>query len=224
MPVITFQCPRCNKILTAADSAGGQLVSCDGCQTSLRVPTTAIAEETKAPTVPILEAAAAPQLSPAPPTEPERRGRPDTSESAAEPPRAPSRVWLWVVILIGGVLLVGVVGCVVAAGIGGYFLLPKVEEAKEDADLVKTKELTQACQAYRIDNDAWPPSLEALTQPKPDGQPPYLEASALQPKSVPNGQFHYDPTGAHNQGLKPDIWVDGPHGQIGNWMVPVGHK
>jgi hypothetical protein len=110
-------------------------------------------------------------------------------------------------------------------GVGGYYyLLPSLDDAKENADLAQVKMLTQTCQTYKLENDSWPPNLEALTQPKPDGGRPYVEESALQPRSVPNGQFQYDPSGTHNHGEKPDIWVDGPHGPIGNWMNRVEHN
>lgn len=117
-------------------------------------------------------------------------------------------------------MLVVVAIIVVLAGIGGYILLPKLDEAKEDADLAQTKVLTQAVQTYKIDKDEWPPNLEALTQPKANGTP-YIEQSALQPKSAAGGQYRYDASGPHNNGQKPDIWVETSHGQIGNWMQKV---
>jgi general secretion pathway protein G len=116
-------------------------------------------------------------------------------------------------------LMVVVAIIVVLAGIGGYYFLGRLGETQEDADLAQTKVLTEACTNYRIDKGTWPTSLQELTQLRPGGNAPYLEnEAALQPKSVPNGQYNYDASGQHNNGLKPDIWVDGPHGQIGNWM------
>jgi prepilin-type N-terminal cleavage/methylation domain-containing protein len=117
-------------------------------------------------------------------------------------------------------MLVVVAIIVVLAGIGGYYLLPKLDEAKEDADLAQSKVLTQACENYKVDKDTWPSSLQELTQPRANGNPPYVEPAALQTKCVP-GEFAYDASGGHHNGLKPDIWVNGPHGQIGNWMPRV---
>jgi uncharacterized protein (TIGR03067 family) len=92
----------------------------------------------------------------------------------------------------------------------------ETEEAKEQADLAQTKLLTEACETYALNNGDLPPNLEALTKPDPAGRRPYIEASALKPKV--GGAFNYDPKGPKNGGLRPDIWVKGPNGDIGNWM------
>jgi hypothetical protein len=102
--------------------------------------------------------------------------------------------------------------------------MPRLEEAGGAVDLAQTKILTQACEAYKLDNGDWPPNLEALAMQRPNGSAPILDSAALQPRSVPNGRFQYDPSGPNNRGMKPDIWVDGPHGKIGNWMTSVGGK
>ncbi len=116
-------------------------------------------------------------------------------------------------------MLVVVAIIVVLAGIGGYLLLPKVDEAKEDMSLRQAKLLTTAAQNYKLDNDTWPQSLQVLAQPKANGAAPYVEESVLTPPI--GGQWQYDPNGGRNKGLNPDIWVDGPHGPIGNWMQKV---
>jgi hypothetical protein len=137
--------------------------------------------------------------------------------------RKPRRTrWLlWVCLTVGVGLVVLVPGVIICGGIVGYFLLPNLDVAKEDADFIQMKSLTQACQTYKIDNDAWPPNLEVLTQPKPNGGSPYIEAYALVPKSVPGGRYQYDATGPQNHGEKPDIWVDVNGLKIGNWMQKV---
>jgi len=118
-------------------------------------------------------------------------------------------------------MLVVVAIIVVLAGIGGAILLPKLDEAKEDIDLVQMKALTQQCVEYKMARDEFPPNLEELTRPKANGSAAYIEPQALVPKSMPSGHYSYDASGSHNNGVKPDIWLDGPHGQIGNWMLKV---
>jgi general secretion pathway protein G len=119
-------------------------------------------------------------------------------------------------------MLVVVAIIVVLAGIGGYLLLPRVDEAKEDMTLQQAKELTKACKDYKLHNDTWPPNLETLAQPKPNGGAPYIEESMLTPPI--GGQWQYDASGGRNKNLAPDIWADTTKGQqIGNWMSKVQH-
>src|SRR5947199_297957 len=93
---------------------------------------------------------------------------------------------------------------VVLAGLGGYYLMPRVDEAKEKTALSQVKgPLTNACQTYKLNNPQgdYPPSLEALTEQQPNGGKPLLEPDAvLDPWGQPYG---YDPSGQHNNGLKP---------------------
>jgi hypothetical protein len=124
----------------------------------------------------------------------------------------------WGYLLAGGggliVLLMVLMTCLWI-----YFVVipSQMQGAAEYADLGMTKVLTEAATNYKIDNDEWPPNLEALTLPKPNGGPPYIDASALKPKT--GVRYYYDPSGPHNNGLRPDIWVDTPHGPVGNWMA-----
>jgi uncharacterized protein (TIGR03067 family) len=98
----------------------------------------------------------------------------------------------------------------------------RIEQEKQKADLAQMKVLTQACEAYKLKNDAWPPDLETLA--KADGGAAYIEVAAL--KSKTGGPFKYDPKGPKNNGLKPDIWVEVGDVKIGNWMkdLPAGEK
>ncbi len=107
---------------------------------------------------------------------------------------------------------------VICAGIGGYYLLPSLDDAKENADLAQTKMLTQACENYKLNNGEYPPNLEALASRQPNGGPPVITKEMLTPKLGSGLQYKYDPAGPNNQGMKPDIWVDGPNVKIGNWM------
>jgi general secretion pathway protein G len=118
-------------------------------------------------------------------------------------------------------MLVVVAIIVVLAGIGGYYLLPRVDEAKESTAKAQLKTLTKACETYKLNEDDWPPSLESLSQQSPKGHLPLLEPDALRD---PWGQpYGYDPSGTHNSGMRPDIWVNRPNHQIGNWPGGTTH-
>jgi len=118
-------------------------------------------------------------------------------------------------LLVATVL--AVVACILG-GMAGFISFSRDVEA-ETAVLVQMKVLTEACQYYRTVNGAWPPNLEALMLPQPNYKDlPYIEAHLLEPKSDPNKRFQYDPAGPHNNGTKPDIWIDVNGRQIGNWM------
>jgi general secretion pathway protein G len=118
-------------------------------------------------------------------------------------------------------MLVVVAIIVVLAGIGGYYLLPRLDESKEDMTLTQAKMLTQQAETYKLDNGEWPPNLQVLAQQKPGGGPPYIEEHALTPPI--GGQYQYDASGSRNKGMKPDIWVTVNGKEIGNWMQKVQH-
>jgi general secretion pathway protein G len=112
-------------------------------------------------------------------------------------------------------ILVVVAIIVVLAAVGGYYVLPRLEESKEKLASAKLKILDDACGTYHVNNGDWPPSLEALAMQQPTGGAPIIDAEAL--RDPWGNPFGYDPTGAHNNGMKPDVWVNRPNGQIGNW-------
>ncbi len=93
---------------------------------------------------------------------------------------------------------------------------PKPDAASQKADLATTKTLATACETYKLNNGDWPANLEALANNQPKGGRPIIQPALLAPKSAE--KFKYDPKGLNNKGLRPDIWVDGPNGPIGNWM------
>jgi hypothetical protein len=76
--------------------------------------------------------------------------------------------------------------------------------------------LTKAVEAFRIQYDTYPSSLQALVTP-PGGKP-FVEAETLM---GPWGPYQYDPRGRHSDGKQPDIWTVTPDGKerIGNWML-----
>jgi general secretion pathway protein G len=116
-------------------------------------------------------------------------------------------------------MLVVVAIIVVLAGIGGYYLLPRLDESKEDMTLNQTKMLAHAAETYKIDNGDWPPNLQVLADPRPNGGAPYVEQTALTPPV--GGQYQYDASGSKNNRMKPDIWVTVNGKEIGNWMQKV---
>src|SRR4051812_9646930 len=105
-------------------------------------------------------------------------------------------------------VLVVVAIIVVLAGVGVVALMPQFEGAKEKLAKAKALDLTQAVQIYKVNNDDYPPSLDALAQQQPNGGPPLVQPDALRD---PWGQpFGYNPQGPNNGGLKPDIWATRP--------------
>ena len=111
-------------------------------------------------------------------------------------------------------VLVVVAILVILASVSSIFVFRYLDDAKDGTAKSSTATLTQACQAYKLKYQEYPASLQALIQP-PDGTP-FVEPDAIMDPW--QRQFQYDPNGPHNNGLKPDIWTTGSHGQeIGNW-------
>jgi len=112
-------------------------------------------------------------------------------------------------------MLVVVAILVVLAGVGGYYYLRHLDEAKRDAARLQSKNLTEAVEAYYVKNGEYPASLAVLTERDAEGNKPYLDVDALR---TPWGStYQYDPSGPNNGGNKPDIWAETPQGRIGNW-------
>jgi general secretion pathway protein G len=112
-------------------------------------------------------------------------------------------------------ILVVVAIIVVLAGVGGYYLLPRVDEARLGTAKGQLRMLTEACDQYNMNNGSFPPSLQALAQQQPNGGLPLVQVDALKD---PWGQpYGYDASGQRNGGMHADIWVQRPAGQVGNW-------
>jgi general secretion pathway protein G len=117
-------------------------------------------------------------------------------------------------------MLVVVAIIVALAGIGGFFLMGALGEAKTDLARTQAKStLTSACQAYNLKRGAYPDSLQQLLQQDARGGP-YLDdpSAILDPWGQP---FQYDKSGPRNNGRKPDIWTKDPNNgvDIGNWPL-----
>jgi len=111
-------------------------------------------------------------------------------------------------------VLVVVAILVILASVSSIFVFRYLDDAKDGAAKSSIATLTQACQAYKLKYQEYPPNLQQLVQP-PNGSP-FVEPDAL--LDPWQRQFQYDPNGPRNNGLKPDISTTGSHGQeIGNW-------
>lgn len=113
-------------------------------------------------------------------------------------------------------MLVVVAILVVLAGVGGYYYLKHLDEAKRDAARLQVKVLSEAAEAYYVKHGEFPPSLAVLTEREADGAKASLDPDAL--KTPWSQLYGYDPSGPNNGGNRPDIWADSPQwGRIGNW-------
>jgi hypothetical protein len=90
------------------------------------------------------------------------------------------------------------------------------EKGKQETAWVQARNLEKAVLTYKVKNGEYPPSLEVLAHPQPDGGAPLLK-----PEDIidPWGkQYQYDPTGPNHKGEKPDIFTMALDGtKIGNW-------
>jgi general secretion pathway protein G len=103
---------------------------------------------------------------------------------------------------------------VILATIGGMYAFRAYEDAQVNEAKIKATSISKALEGYKLNNGAYPDDLNALTHP-PSGRP-YLAPDEL---NDPWGkQYQFDPAGAHNNGLKADVFTTTPTGQqVGNW-------
>jgi general secretion pathway protein G len=118
-------------------------------------------------------------------------------------------------------IMVVVIIIVVLAGVGIFYLMPQVDQARRGVAVGQLKALTEACDLYKLYNGDYPPTLEALAMQQPNGGMPIIKQDAL--LDPWGNHYGYDPSGQHTSGLAPDIWVNHPNPQfqVGNW--PGGH-
>jgi len=113
-------------------------------------------------------------------------------------------------------VLIVVAIIVMLAGAGTYYFLQRLEDAKVGNAKVGAMTLSSACEQYYTTNGEFPPSLEALTGPQPNGGGAYFGPDKL--LDPWKKQYQYNPQGPNNGGNKPDVWTQSPKGQpIGNW-------
>jgi general secretion pathway protein G len=113
-------------------------------------------------------------------------------------------------------MLVVVAIIVALAGLGGYYFLGALEDAKVDTAKTNLKTLTTACEAYSIKR-GFPDSLEQLLVRDENGGP-YVKGPEFLLDPWQN-HFTYNKAGTRNNGLSPDISFTHPKtGEvIGNW-------
>jgi uncharacterized protein (TIGR03067 family) len=89
--------------------------------------------------------------------------------------------------------------------------------AEKDAAAAQIHVLTMAVQAYRVKNQEFPATLDAMLE-KNDVGGPYLEnkEALLDPWGK---RYQYDEAGKKNEARHPDIWTVAPNNEIiGNWQ------
>jgi len=113
-------------------------------------------------------------------------------------------------------VLVVVAIIVMLAGVGGYYLLQRYEDAKVSTARINCASLSEAVEQYKINNNNYPPSIDALTQPQPNGGSAFVPPDKI--KDPWGKVYRLDPNGPHNGGLKADVFTTTPKGvTVGNF-------
>ena len=131
----------------------------------------------------------------------------------------------WFIALIAGAVGVVVVSAVCCGSFGAFLIRnsPGGDRARIDDCLQQLAILDDATEAYRLKYGKYPPDLQTLLDPGPDGSPPFLDDADLliDPWGDP---IFYDLAGNMNYGTRPDIWADRYDQAIGNWELPPHPK
>jgi general secretion pathway protein G len=124
-------------------------------------------------------------------------------------------------------MLVVVAIIVVLAGVGGAYLLGRLEESKISAARMQAEVIGKAVREYNINNGVYPPDLQTLLQKDAEGKGPYIET----PDALldPWGRaYQYEQAGSNHQRIGstvqiPDVFCIPPGGDgrpVGNWKEP----
>jgi general secretion pathway protein G len=105
-------------------------------------------------------------------------------------------------------VLVVVAIIVMLAGIGGYYFMAQYEDAKVKKAQIDCVGLSALCDTYKLNNGQYPTSIEQLAQPQPNGGSPLSPQDKL--KDPWNKPYQLDPNGAHNNGMKCDVYTTNP--------------
>ncbi len=113
-------------------------------------------------------------------------------------------------------VLVVVAIIVMLAGVGGYYLLQRYEDAKVSRAKIDAVALSSQAETFKLNNGEYPTSIEMLAQPQPNGMSPLVGPDKIfDPWGKP---YIIDPNGPRNNGLKADVYTTTPRGQeIGNF-------
>jgi general secretion pathway protein G len=121
-------------------------------------------------------------------------------------------------------ILVVVAILVILAGTASVFMFKYLDDAKANRAEADMRTLTSACQKYKLRNDSYPATLQELVQPTDGSTKPYLDGGQEAILDPWGKQYVYDPSGANNGGLKPDISTTTPDGEpIQNWTRAKQH-
>ncbi len=105
------------------------------------------------------------------------------------------------------------------AGMAVFFMAGQADEGNKARVKASIKQLTDAVIIYKAQHAGqWPQDLTTLMQRDAEGHGPYVR-SEEDLKDPWNNFYKYDPAGANNNGLHPDIYSETPYGIIGNWAV-----
>jgi general secretion pathway protein G len=104
---------------------------------------------------------------------------------------------------------------VILASIGGTYAFRAYEDAQISQAQTKAYAIGAAAQRFLVKYERLPNDLAELSHPPTGGTPFQSEEDLRDPWGK---QFQYDPNGAHNNGLKPDVYTVTPKGEtVGNW-------
>ena len=105
---------------------------------------------------------------------------------------------------------------VVLAGVGGAYLIGRLNDAKVDATKIRAREISQAIETFYVDNNQYPAQLTDLLQINPTtGKGPYLKNQEYIIAPLTNQPYQYDPSGQigmskGNTVPTPDVYVTNP--------------
>jgi hypothetical protein len=94
------------------------------------------------------------------------------------------------------------------AGVGGYYLFQRYEEAKLSRAKIDATALAEQVEIYKLNNDgAAPASIDALANTQPNGGAPLVPAEKLRD---PWGQLYQ----VDSSGIKARVFTTAPSGQV----------
>jgi general secretion pathway protein G len=112
-------------------------------------------------------------------------------------------------------VLVVVAIIVMLAGVGGYYMIQRYEEARISKARIDANSLSQLAEQFELNNDRRPNSIQELVQQQPNGGAPLCPPDKI---IDPWGQPYFlDPQGPRNGGLKADVYATHKGQQIGNF-------